>query len=362
MGALFRLSTNTVVSVPTTYTPQVFGASNFFATTSPTSSYQRILPVSILPFRLQYSKQVLAILPQVSNPALNGVVTDLMAFINNTYPAFNGSAFGPYGNYSFSTPILSTLYIPSLYSQLMYFTDENALQNYITSSSYATASLKIWGAIVINSAGPSWDYSIRMNVSTVPSSQSQFAVDVVRRGVNLKPMQQYTWSNPGNSGGPAVFRPSLDSIASQAFPGFLTLQVLVDRYILQKAGSTQLPLSSMDAMASAFAFSNLIPYMLPNINSTVASAIATTFSNPNPTIIEVGNWINIGESYAPQTIDIDPFPVFPNTNNPFFANVVYTLGIFFVLTFLFPLARLIRGVVLEKETKVVEGMRMMGML
>ena len=66
------------------------------AYTSP-SDVKRIRPVGILPWRMDYSGQVLAILPQVRTPDLVAEVDSLVAFVDANYPAANFSSIGGVG-------------------------------------------------------------------------------------------------------------------------------------------------------------------------------------------------------------------------------------------------------------------------
>jgi hypothetical protein len=300
---------------------------------------------------------VLALAPQsADNAGAVAAVTALYSWISVTYPAFNGSTLGGTG---FSNPLLRSVSIPSLASQVRLFPDEAAINSYVTSASYASAPFFIWGAIVINSAAPAWDYSVRMNATMVPSTVPASSVNIIQRGVNLRPLQQYTWTQPGSGGGPAFVAQTFDAIAVKPYPGFLTLQLMMDRFIL----NTPLPLSSMDASTASVAFGQTIFLTSALSPSAISAAIANesgTAAGP-ALLASAAAWIAAPEAYAPQTVDMMAFPTFAYTNATIFNALTFIFGIFFIITFLYPLARLIRGVVLEKETKVAEGMRMMGL-
>jgi hypothetical protein len=49
------------------------------------------------------------------------------------------------------------------------------------------------------------------------------------------------------------------------------------------------------------------------------------------------------------------------TTSNFQAIISSTLGLFYMLSFLYPVSRLIRALVLEKESRIKEGMKMMGL-
>jgi ATP-binding cassette subfamily A (ABC1) protein 3 len=71
-------------------------------------------------------------------------------------------------------------------------------------------------------------------------------------------------------------------------------------------------------------------------------------------------WLR-SESYMPQTVDFVPFPTTAYQSNGFYTVASQMFAFFFTISFLFPVSRLIRGLVAEKEMKIREGMRMMGL-
>ena len=56
-----------------------------------------------------------------------------------------------------------------------------------------------------------------------------------------------------------------------------------------------------------------------------------------------------------------PFPTTPYVKNDFYTTTSSVFAFIFSFSFLFPAARLIKGVVYEKEAKIREGMRAMGL-
>jgi hypothetical protein len=72
-------------------------------------------------------------------------------------------------------------------------------------------------------------------------------------------------------------------------------------------------------------------------------------------------WAQTSESFAPQQVDLVPFPITGYTSNDFFDIAQSVLAFFLTICLLFPVSRLIRGLVAEKETKLREGMKMMGL-
>eukprot|EP00742_Colponemidia_sp_Colp-10_P004062 GILJ01004335.1.p1 GENE.GILJ01004335.1~~GILJ01004335.1.p1 ORF type:complete len:1795 (+),score=302.12 GILJ01004335.1:677-5386(+) len=62
-----------------------------------------------------------------------------------------------------------------------------------------------------------------------------------------------------------------------------------------------------------------------------------------------------------QQVKVMPFPTPKYNSDSFFSYIATALPIFMVIAFLLPVSRLISGIVLEKESKIREGMRMMGL-
>eukprot|EP00743_Colponemidia_sp_Colp-15_P004647 GILK01005008.1.p1 GENE.GILK01005008.1~~GILK01005008.1.p1 ORF type:complete len:2608 (-),score=498.63 GILK01005008.1:139-7962(-) len=62
-----------------------------------------------------------------------------------------------------------------------------------------------------------------------------------------------------------------------------------------------------------------------------------------------------------QQVQVMPFPTPKYKSDSFFSYIATALPIFMVIAFLLPVSRLISGIVLEKESKIREGMRMMGL-
>lgn len=324
IAGLFRLQT--ITNNPTS----AFTPSTWPLAPNPSTAYQRVPPAATLAFNLQYANARLALAPQsADNAAAVTAVNDLFSFINSTYQPFNGATVNGTG---FISPLLRGIAIPPLAAQAVVFRDQAELESYVTSTSYGSAPYSIWGAIVINSGAPSWDYSIRMNSSFVPSTIAANSVNIVQRGVNTGPVRAYTWTNPTSQAGPNFLRQSLDVLAALPYPGFLTLQLLVDRWILSKAGAQPLPMSSMDVgSVSSMGF------------GTLMTMLATTARNPawlignlslecgisySPACQSAAQWLVQAERLPPQTVDLIPFPVNANTQASIFTALTFIFGAF----------------------------------
>lgn len=66
------------------------------------------------------------------------------------------------------------------------------------------------------------------------------------------------------------------------------------------------------------------------------------------------------ELYMPQGIDVAPFPIPAFHDDPFYAVIQFSLPLLFTLSFMLPVSNLIRGIVTEKESRLREALRMVG--
>lgn len=107
------------------------------------------------------------------------------------------------------------------------------------------------------------------------------------------------------------------------------------------------------------------PATLPPQNISKAYQYLTRLAVTDPLLYanftaDISAWM-LAETYAPQQVDILPFPIKAYTSNAFYSSVAGLLPFFLVIATLFPVTRLISSLVAEKETKIREGMRMMGL-
>ncbi|CAI8613948.1 unnamed protein product [Vicia faba] len=205
------------------------------------------------------------------------------------------------------------------------YKDELELETYIRSDAYGTCNdirncsdPKIKGAVVFYEQGPqSFDYSIRLNhtwafsgfpdVTTIMDTNGPFLNDL-ELGVSAVPTMQYSFS------------------------GFLTLQQMVDSFILFIAQQPELN-------------SNAETVKLPLLGfNDTDSSLKVPWTQFNPTNIRIA-----------------PFPTREYTDDQFQAIVKKVMGILYLLGFLYPVSRLISYSVFEKEQKIKEGLYMMGL-
>eukprot|EP00899_Mesostigma_viride_P016639 jgi/Mesvir1/24977/Mv25104-RA.2 len=179
------------------------------------------------------------------------------------------------------------------------FEDEKEVEHYVRSAAYGESlkNPKVGALVVWKETGPQrFDYTLRLNatgveeltqmVEKVPCTRAPYVIDYSLEA-NLMHHFQYARS------------------------GFMTLQAMVDSYIIRATGGGG--------------------------NATSSSR------------------------WAPLHVGVAPFPV-PAYSSDIFQSVIKgVLGLLNVLAFLFPVSRLIGGVMTEKESRVKEVMQMMGL-
>jgi ABC-type multidrug transport system ATPase subunit len=335
---------------------------------------QRVSPFHQTAHLLLKQRKRLAVIP--ASPDLRPVVARLVEDLSAVYPAFDGStAGGPYTN-GFNDSILRAVRLPGFADVVTTsFESEQDLVDWIRSPGYPGPDPfalrgRVWAAIIVESAPPHPRFSIRMNASEVPPTSGAL-VDVLQKEHRPWQMQQYLFATPFVADSSSLFgggdwnSADFNDLTRRSVPGFLTLQLMLDRWLI----NTTLPPES---------------WTFNDYSGRIGSAFWTELGQENGGLIwnEVwgsppdGDWqrkeewrANIsadmarysrGELYFPQGVDVAPFPTPGYKENGFFSVLQFSMPLNFVLAFLFPASRLISGLVGEKETKLREGLRMMG--
>ncbi|XP_075638014.1 ABC transporter A family member 1 isoform X1 [Castanea sativa] len=218
---------------------------------------------------------------------------------------------------------LMSMKFPLLKLVTRVYKDELALDTYIRSGLYGTCNQvkncsnpKIKGAVVFHEQGPlQFDYSIRLNhtwaFSGFPDVKSIMDVNGpylndLELGVNIVPTMQYSFS------------------------GFLTLQQVLDAFIIVSAQQTYSTSQNIE---------------IPSVQS---SDNASSLKLPSM-------------QFSPSNIRIAPFPTREYTDDEFQSIIKKVMGVLYLLGFLYPISRLISFSVFEKEQKIKEGLYMMGL-
>jgi len=233
--------------------------------------------------------------------------------------------------------------IPSFNNLILTFPDEASMESYILSDGYGESpdNPGIYSAVVFTrtggygSQGGQWSYKIRTNASNIPDTHTQ--TDDLQRGVSLVTFRNYI------SGNTSQWSTGLNHPINNRMPGFIPLQIAVDRFILNTTnGDTT---GNLEDIATFLATWNCSNSLDPNSQQALN---------------EVGQFLS-SHVLLPQRVRVAPFPTASYISDSFYAFVESVFALIFVMSFFFPSFFLIRGLVAEKEAKLREGMRMMGM-
>lgn len=171
-----------------------------------------------------------------------------------------------------------------------------------------------------------WEYRIRVNSTTIPNMYQD--VDELQISPRLFNLETYTYSTP-------------EDILTTSQSNFLPFQLAVDRFILNTMAPTE--------------HSSLL-------GDTTNFGVYWNCTNMPEIGKEPQELKDFFKSHLrlPQRPKMAPFPVSGYRNVTFYDIVSNVFALVFVMSFFFPSFYLIRGIVVEKETKIREGMRMMG--
>lgn len=239
---------------------------------------------------------------------------------------------------------------------ILSFDSEKSLNNYITNRDYDDANYgsgKIAYAIVLNNVdfnNANWDYSIRTNFtffndeSTVACLSGQDFVNV--KSYSHKKNCDFTYSIPSTKFvSQDLYKPqTVAFINGYLYSGFSTLQQTVDQFIMDSY-----PLSSNANINANLKLENDIDR---NDNSVGANVTHSSLES------------GLKAYSAPLTniiASVSPMPTPAYLTDSFQYVISSTLGIFYMLSFLYPVSRILRSLVIEKETRIKEGMKMMGL-
>jgi hypothetical protein len=254
---------------------------------------------------------------------------------------------------------LQELVLPGFYNCARLFSSPADIDAYVGSASYGTTSMpSIFAAIVFDAPLPSLSYRVRMNSSAVPGT-SGFNVNTFSNAYQPGFLESYLTADTPSDGDGASSLPPFSALSSSETPGFLTLQLMVDRWAI----NATVPLTSLaeDAIIGTFSSSMSSVLSGTELMFTFDGILKTLSASDRAALaddLRAGGLRS--ESFAPQQVDIVPFPVPAFTQNLFYQIVLYPLTLLFVIAFVYPVSRLISALVQEKELKLRESMRIMG--
>eukprot|EP00929_Paragymnodinium_shiwhaense_P115857 TRINITY_DN8500_c0_g1_i3.p1 TRINITY_DN8500_c0_g1~~TRINITY_DN8500_c0_g1_i3.p1 ORF type:complete len:2086 (-),score=492.32 TRINITY_DN8500_c0_g1_i3:221-6478(-) len=209
------------------------------------------------------------------------------------------------------------------------------LDSYLDSKDYGDGDNgHLYGAVVFKSVGGdgslgapgAWDYSIRLNAS-----------------VETSPITNLPKTRP--------LDPRL--LVSEAWMytdrGFLSLQLLINRYIIGvKSGDS-------DAM-SLLEKNGLATIDGHNGDPAGQTQHHTTFNETDEVIEQLAEPLR----YFPQALEASPFPIGGVLLDGFYELVKMVFPLVFIVAFLYTQKKVVNELIIEKETKVRESLRMLG--
>ena len=266
--------------------------------------------------------------------------------------------------------------IPPMSRIFKRFGSLDELHKYVEDPAYSTDNdiSLIYGAIVWNSAGPAFDYELHFNRSSTPDTR--FPVFSFVPGL-------LSWQrelSQGVSLYDGVADIGQEGLLGAGAPGALSWQQLVARYTVRQNVTTAArfgaPSPTQGNSVIGKVWDAAIGSVTANIFNTEAAGLQrlSSYSTMRQAMAAVNETQGLGgaldaqlinlfkaEALQPTDVELAVFPVEAYTNNPFYANAGPTFGLFFIIFFALHVLFLTRGVVAEKETKLREGMRMMGL-
>jgi ABC-type multidrug transport system ATPase subunit len=308
------------------------------------------------------------------------------AFINDMaerYQAMNGSTFAPNSPYGpgFRSPLLRSVYLPGFSDVFAReLTYESELEDYIRSNEYPSHSHgKIFAAIVFHSGGPQWRYSIRMNGTQFPDTNKPF----ISSSVNYvgEYMFQYMYSSyvPDDSG--ALFGGDYNGegnndVLHKNIAGFSMLQTMVDRWIINVSETPYTAPGPNQQETGALPGSSFLNVLGGVFYDSVSQEVGQAFwddlyrTDGDNVDWEVQrqwqynvtaaawSWAR-GDTYLPQDIFVFPMPLDASKHSDFYYVTQWSLPFIFVIAYIFPVSRLIRSIVVEKELRLTESLRIL---
>jgi len=191
---------------------------------------------------------------------------------------------------------------PRLADFVEVFESEEDINQYVSQAGYSQDTAitpKIGSGVVFHSASPDWDYSVRLNFTKDSLDYREAIIPSTKTVTN--PFLRTWKSSPGQERG-VYFRPYADMYMTSSF---LALQLLVDEFIFNQEATDE-------------------ETELPNIRMA-------------------------------------NFPYKEFETSDFWESMAFLFAFMVVLAMMYPISNMIRAFVQEKELKLKEGMRMMGL-
>ena len=293
---------------------------------------QRIAPLAALPFTLQALKGQIAFIPGAgAGAAEDAVIDDLMANLRDRdlFPGINGADAG------LPAPLNTWAVPPFEDNMVTRFATEDQLSTHIEDTLYGSDTVPlIYAAVVIHRAVP-FEYTIRMNFTMSPSPF--FVSNDLKRDQDLEIQTKVVTPRFQN-----------DDRVKWRSPGFASIQLFLDRYLITNnftsATGTLNSKQFQEAANQLLAMSAVPPQ---------PAATLTTFETPLKAALA-------SEYFLPSSVSVMPFPETSFVKNTYYDATSNVMPLLMIMVLIYPVSRLIKGIVEEKELKIREYLRMLG--
>lgn len=277
----------------------------------------------------------------------------------------------------------SALVVPSFEDSVVFYSSEDELESYVKSKTYAETSTqpRIFGALVFNSYPSSIgqigsiDYSVRLNSTYVDTDQS---VRYVPRTLDKEGAS--TWD---------AYQSDLDTTFYEQYAagGFMTLQTLVTRFAnclpdwnsASKATTGACQVNASTATSSNDLDSQFVTYLGkdPAIKSVWSAFTQPTAAANNSIWVAELAQSSIALPLSNSSREalllplrqvpqpalgalVSPFPIQAYISSSFYNTIEDIFPIFFLMTYMLPLAKILMSLIAERETRSRELMKILG--
>lgn len=266
--------------------------------------------------------------------------------------------------------------LPGYSTLIKYFSSQESYDDYLSDHDYGFSKQNpaLFGAIVVQSAATcpsggscSGDWEILIHLNTTGPSTSTADIKGAT-DINTKLMPEVSSLNKGlkMSTSRIYWSGGLSQSLGLGLPtgGLVDLQSLVYAWIFNTTGAYQFPNPSelpkcecMDPKGQATE-----DFSKCNVTSLFQTAVRSLTPQWSTAILgSSAGCLGRLSGLLPVSVREIPFPTPAYTQDPFATFVKSVFGLFFVLVFIWPLTRIMKSLVEDKEARINEVMKMMGM-
>jgi hypothetical protein len=242
------------------------------------------------------------------------------------------------------------------------FESQSSMEDYVTDKHYddeGYAYGKVAFSIILNTVDHSavqWDYSIRANYTSL-FDQEDHTVACLYGGYKSC---DFTYTVPSTKFYTEdLFKPqSTEYLYGYTFSGFSTLQQVVDQFIFAMHSSNGAVSGAEDNVRQRRLGAAETPRSAPETPAApaVADEAGDTDRSPSLSPEPAADLQAKYPGLVTIMASVSLMPTDAYKTDDFQYIISSTLGIFYMLSFLYPVSRIVRALVLEKETRIKEGM------